>query len=98
MTDREQDVAIAKAMGLKLDPGSKIFRWYDLPHYDTPEGSWKILDYVRENPGTVFRDYFIRHLDDLLGCDGFTLTDVVIHLTPTLICDAAHEAAKECLK
>ena len=162
MTDREQDVAIAKAMGIgvvnwpyfccggvadaydedesgkpsygheergctKLFEGTAVWMpsyrylgghnipddrdWYGhrpIPHYETPEGSWKILDYIRENPSSSFAIQFMLELGSLLHTpkrlemvseSRYSVFDhvccLVEKLTPSLIRDAAYEAAKE---
>ncbi len=81
--------------------GSKYHIHEPIPHYDTPEGSWKILDYVRENRDEAFTVRFLGELKDHLVCraltddwiDPFCLA--VTGITPALIKQAAFEAAKE---
>ena len=107
---RDQDVLIAKAMGISLgslcpfcDRLETCFP--DVVDFNTSDGSWKILDYVRENffDDNRFVDQFIRHLYDglrLSGLQGNTncLTQTIGLLTPSLIKQAAYEAAKECME
>jgi len=105
MSDREQDVAIAKAMGISLgslcpDCTRLETCFPDVVDFNTPEGSWKILDYVREHDDEFTRRFtraFINSLgltlpvDTTLDCIGQMLTE----LTPSIIKEAACKAAKE---
>jgi len=114
MSDREQDVAIAKAMGTvklgSLCPDCTRLEtcFPDVVDFNTPEGSWKILDYVRENPQSRFALRFaveLTRLTNLFLIQWDRIQDpsekvhvVVTSLTPETIKSAAYEAAKECLE
>lgn len=81
--------------------------WYDhrpIPDYSTPEGSWKILEYVG-NTSSRFAYQFALKLTNLMNLSllewdnmkdpALKVHTIVSLLTPSLIKEAAYEAAKE---
>lgn len=72
-----------------------------LPDYGSFEGSWLILDYMRENPKSEFVLEFVDALYDLLkidhGYDNYCdcMEQVFTRMTPSLIKEAAYQVAKE---
>ena len=122
---RDQDVLIARAMGLEIETQhytafchgcegkthiaefTQILRpdgEYDpVPDYGSREGSWSILDYVRENSDSKFAQVFEERIDFLLDPHRyhehhFMLNTVFARMTPSIIKQAAYEAAKECME
>ena len=103
MTDREQDVLIAKAMGMEFCPPDVDWAFFPdlkpLPEFDSPAGCWLILDYIRDHPEDEdFKGLFESFLDSRIPVDKYTFWEVLPYLTPTLIRDAAYEAATHLVK
>lgn len=103
MTEREQDLAVARAMGLNLDPDSKVFRWHDLPHYNSPAGMVKIIDHIQHHPNTDFAMNFILGFCDGTHMEGYERIPAYVigewrsiferYLTPSLVKQIAYRAA-----
>lgn len=100
-TDSTQTAThIAECPNIRLADGELE----EVPRYDTPEGVFKIIDYMRDNPKGEFVLEFVSQLYDLLkidhGLDNYwdCLEQVFTRLTPSLIKQAAYEAAKECVE
>ena len=92
-----------KTLDGKRTDGSDFFTYKPIPQYETPECSWLILDYVRENSDSKFAQVFEERLDFLLDPHRyhehhFMLNTVFARMTPSIIKQAAYEAAKECME
>ena len=109
MTDY-RDITIARALGWDVRedfPGSGFwFRVQDgfhmpLPDFGKPEGSWLVLDYIREDPDSDFARAFCQHVassmgwfDWIEGAGEYFVSRVLLYLTPSLVKQAAFKAAK----
>lgn len=75
------------------DDGSVYRNYEPIPDYGSPQGSWLILDYVRENPDSKFAERFLTEIEKPFypNC---LIWQVLPNLTPSIIKEAAFEAAK----